>query len=143
MRAKRWIGVRTTIATSSWPDTPSLLRPLASAPMRKASRNSGTGRQPRRRRRINPPGLRQPHAPAALARVAMRFSTWRSDLRRPRTPATLLQREDDLPESVKVRLKAYEKSTVPLIEFYQRLGLLVTIAALEDWPKRNAARELA
>ena len=87
----------------------------------------------------------------------MRFSTWRSDLRRPRTPATLLQREDDLPESVKVRLKAYEKSTVPLIEFYQRLGLLVTIAAagspeeicertiaaLEDWPKRNAARELA
>jgi hypothetical protein len=29
----------------------------------------------------------------------------------------------------------------PLIEFYQRLGLLVTIAALEDWRKQNSARE--
>jgi adenylate kinase len=53
----------------------------------------------------------------------------------------LFQREDDRPESVQVRLEAYEKSAAPLIEFYQRLGLLVTIAALEDWRKQNSARE--
>jgi adenylate kinase len=41
----------------------------------------------------------------------------------------LFQREDDRPEAVRVRLEAYEKSTAPLIEFYQRLGILVTIAA--------------
>ncbi len=41
----------------------------------------------------------------------------------------LFQREDDRPESIKVRLKAYEESTQPLIEFYQRLGLLLTIDA--------------
>jgi len=63
----------------------------------------------------------------------------------------LFQREDDRPESVKVRLEAYEKSTAPLIEFYQRSRMLVTIgasgspeeicehtiAALEDWRKRT------
>jgi adenylate kinase len=66
-----------------------------------------------------------------------------------------LERDDDRPESVKVRLEAYEKSAAPLIEFYQRLSLLVTIAASgspeetcertiaapEDWRKRNLARE--
>jgi adenylate kinase len=41
----------------------------------------------------------------------------------------LFQREDDRPESVKVRMAAYEKSTRPLIEFYQKRGLLVTISA--------------
>lgn len=41
----------------------------------------------------------------------------------------LLQREDDRPESVKVRMEAYEKSTRPLIDFYQNRGLLVTIPA--------------
>jgi adenylate kinase family enzyme len=58
---------------------------------------------------------------------------------------------------VKVRLEAYEKSTAPLVEFYQRMSPLVTIAAsgspeeicertiaaLEDWRKRNSAREHA
>jgi adenylate kinase len=67
----------------------------------------------------------------------------------------LFQREDDRTESITVRLEAYEKSTAPLIEFYRRLGLLVTIAAsgspedicdrtiaaLEDWRKRNGSRE--
>ena len=41
----------------------------------------------------------------------------------------LLQREDDRPEAVKVRMEAYQKSTKPLIDFYQQRGLLVTIAA--------------
>lgn len=41
----------------------------------------------------------------------------------------LFQREDDRPESIKVRLEAYERSTAPLIEFYRNLGLLVHVTA--------------
>jgi adenylate kinase len=36
-----------------------------------------------------------------------------------RCEGKLFQREDDRPESIKVRLKAYERSTAPLIEFYK------------------------
>lgn len=43
--------------------------------------------------------------------------------------AKLYQREDDRPEAVRVRLQAYARSTAPLIEFYGRRGLLVTIPA--------------
>jgi adenylate kinase len=42
----------------------------------------------------------------------------------------LYQREDDRPESVTVRLEAYERSTAPLIEFYRDLGLLLPVAAM-------------
>ncbi len=41
----------------------------------------------------------------------------------------LIQREDDRPESVRVRMAAYEKSTRPLIDFYQKRGWLVSIKA--------------
>lgn len=41
----------------------------------------------------------------------------------------LYQREDDRPESITVRMEAYERSTAPLIEFYKALGLLVPVAA--------------
>ena len=41
----------------------------------------------------------------------------------------LYQREDDNPESVKVRLEVYERSTAPLIRFYEEMGLLISIAA--------------
>ena len=41
----------------------------------------------------------------------------------------LFQREDDRPESVEVRMKAYETSTRPLINFFEKRGLLVTISA--------------
>ena len=41
----------------------------------------------------------------------------------------LFQREDDRPESIKVRLEAYDRSTAPLIEFYRKAGLLVRVAA--------------
>jgi adenylate kinase len=41
----------------------------------------------------------------------------------------LFQREDDRPESILIRLKAYDDSTKPLIDFYQSRGLLVSIAA--------------
>jgi adenylate kinase len=42
---------------------------------------------------------------------------------------SLYQREDDYPESISVRLQAYEHSTAPLIQFYRNRGLLVTIVA--------------
>ena len=53
----------------------------------------------------------------------------------------LVQREDDRPESVRVRMAAYEKSTRPLIEFYQERGLLVSIAA-EATPQETLRRTL-
>lgn len=46
-----------------------------------------------------------------------------------RCEGKLFQREDDRPESIKVRMAAYERSTAPLIEFYQSLGLLLSVAA--------------
>jgi adenylate kinase len=44
--------------------------------------------------------------------------------------APLLQREDDCPESIRVRLETYTRSTAPLIEFYQERGLLVVVKAI-------------
>jgi adenylate kinase len=41
----------------------------------------------------------------------------------------LFQREDDRPESITVRLEAYQRSTTPLIQFYNDLGLLVSVVA--------------
>lgn len=41
----------------------------------------------------------------------------------------LVQREDDRPESVRVRMQAYEESTAPLIDYYRRKGKLLTVSA--------------
>jgi adenylate kinase len=41
----------------------------------------------------------------------------------------LIQREDDRPESIRVRMEAYEKSTRPLADYYAHQGLLRTISA--------------
>ncbi len=41
----------------------------------------------------------------------------------------LVQREDDRPEAVRVRMEAYERSTAPLTAFYKRLGVLVPVNA--------------
>jgi len=46
-----------------------------------------------------------------------------------RCSGLLFQREDDRPESIAVRLEAYDKSTAPLIRFYSELGLLLRVAA--------------
>ena len=53
----------------------------------------------------------------------------------------LIQREDDRPEAIRVRLQAYEKSTRPLIDFYQKQGRLVSIAA-EDTPDETFRRTM-
>ncbi len=41
----------------------------------------------------------------------------------------LYQREDDRPESIRVRMEAYERSTAPLVDFYRRKNLLISISA--------------
>jgi adenylate kinase len=42
---------------------------------------------------------------------------------------SLYQREDDHPETILVRLDAYQHATAPLIEFYKDLGLLRSVLA--------------
>ncbi len=49
--------------------------------------------------------------------------------------SSLIQRKDDTPESLKVRLDAYENQTKPLIEFYEKNGVLVQIDGLQDIDK--------
>ena len=53
----------------------------------------------------------------------------------------LFQREDDRPESISVRLEAYERSTSPLIRFYENLGLLIPIVA-KGSPEEILARTM-
>jgi adenylate kinase len=53
----------------------------------------------------------------------------------------LYQREDDRPESVKLRLEVYGNSTAPLIQFYRELGLLVPVAATGS-PEQICARTM-
>lgn len=50
----------------------------------------------------------------------------------------LIQREDDKPEVVRKRLEAYEELTRPVIEYYQKLGILQEFrgnTSDEIWPK--------
>jgi adenylate kinase len=53
----------------------------------------------------------------------------------------LYQREDDRPESIRVRMEAYERSTAPLADYYRRQNLLVSIAA-EGSPEEIFQRTL-
>ena len=46
-----------------------------------------------------------------------------------RCESKLFQREDDRPESIKVRMEAYDRSTAPLIDFYLKSGLLLQVPA--------------
>jgi adenylate kinase len=54
----------------------------------------------------------------------------------------LMQREDDRPDAVRVRMETYERSTAPLADYYRQRGLLVSISAEgtpEDIFQRTAA----
>lgn len=53
------------------------------------------------------------------------------------TGEPLIQREDDKPETVVKRLKAYEAQTEPVLEYYQKKGVLETFSGTETnkiWP---------
>ncbi len=54
----------------------------------------------------------------------------------------LFQRDDDRAESIGVRLEAYHRSTAPLIEFYQNLGLVMQVDATGS-PDEICAKTLA
>jgi adenylate kinase len=54
---------------------------------------------------------------------------------------SLYQREDDRPESIRVRMEAYEKSTAPLANFYRQRKLLVSVEA-EGSPEEIFGRTL-
>ena len=54
----------------------------------------------------------------------------------------LYQREDDRPESIRVRMEAYARSTAPLTDFYGKRGLLVTVDA-DGSPEDIYARTMA
>ena len=41
----------------------------------------------------------------------------------------LFQRDDDRPEAIRVRMAAYQDSTLPLEDFYRKKGLLILIHA--------------
>jgi len=58
-----------------------------------------------------------------------------------RCGGALLQRDDDRPEAIRVRMAAYEKSTKPLIDYYAARGLLHTISA-EGTPEEIYERTL-
>ena len=74
-----------------------------------------------------------------------------------RCGSELFQREDDRPESIKIRLEAYDRSTAPLIAFYRNLGILLSVAAtgspedicertlasLAEWRVRNSGPAMA
>jgi adenylate kinase len=53
----------------------------------------------------------------------------------------LYQREDDRPESIRVRMEAYERSTAPLAEYYRKKNLLVPVLA-EGTPQEIFARSM-
>lgn len=54
----------------------------------------------------------------------------------------LVQREDDRPEAVRVRMATYEKNTAPLADYYRRRGLLLPIPA-EGSPEEIFSRTVA
>jgi adenylate kinase len=58
-----------------------------------------------------------------------------------RCGGTLYQREDDRPESIRVRMQTYERLTTPLVNFYRGRGLLVAIPA-EGTPEEICERTL-
>ena len=41
----------------------------------------------------------------------------------------LYQREDDRPESIRVRMEAYARSTAPLTDYYRQAGKLISVSA--------------
>jgi adenylate kinase len=56
-----------------------------------------------------------------------------------RCQTALVMREDDKPETVRERLKVYQRQTAPLLDYYRKKGLVVNINAngtMEDVMKR-------
>lgn len=55
--------------------------------------------------------------------------------------AELIQRDDDHPKAVRVRMATYEKATAPLVDYYRHRGLLRSVSA-EGTPEQVLERTL-
>ena len=53
--------------------------------------------------------------------------------------AELSIREDDKPETVKARLVIYHEKTAPLIDYYEKRGILKTVEGRKSLEKTAAA----
>lgn len=53
----------------------------------------------------------------------------------------LFTREDDKPDTIRVRMEAYERSTQPLIDYYEKQGILVHVECGE-YPDETLGRSL-
>ena len=69
-------------------------------------------------------------------------NSYHTSFRSPRTEgicdscgSTLVQRKDDTAESLKVRIDEYENQTKPLIDYYEKKGLVKTVDGLKDIDK--------
>jgi adenylate kinase len=60
----------------------------------------------------------------------------------PKCGGSLVQREDDRPESIMLRLETYIRDTAPLIDFYRSANLLVSVSAAGS-PNEVFARSVA
>ena len=56
---------------------------------------------------------------------------------------TLIQRKDDMPETINARLAVYTSSTQPLIDYYQKQGKLVTVDGMKSIDEVYAQIEAA
>ena len=60
----------------------------------------------------------------------IRFNPPKNDNRCDKCGETLIQREDDHEEKIRIRVEAYTRDTEPLIDHYKKKGLLKTVNAL-------------
>jgi adenylate kinase len=73
---------------------------------------------------------------------SLRFDAANVDEPCPQCGGTVYQRDDDKPAAILQRLRVYYEQTAPLIELYQKNGLLVSIpaaGAIEDVTRRLVA----
>ena len=56
--------------------------------------------------------------------------------------SSLIQRQDDRPESVRVRMEAYETNTAPLVDFYRKKKILIPVSA-EGTPEEIYERTIS
>jgi adenylate kinase len=54
---------------------------------------------------------------------------------------SVLQRKDDLPETVLHRLEVYERQTAPLVEYYQKLGIIREVDCDRSFPETHQELE--
>lgn len=70
--------------------------------------------------------------PSCGAVYHLKFNPPKNDEVCDRCSVKLIQREDDREEVVRNRLEVYRKQTAPLIEYYERKGILISLDASKE-----------